>query len=112
VAGRFNNTHKLKRVYFLHFENIRTGITLINPDDMEGKITDRTSAILPVHIYGLPVDMDKVMAVARKHNLKVIEDACQDWLGEYKGKKPGTLGNLGWPTPNIGFTLQGVMPKC
>jgi perosamine synthetase len=68
---------------------------LINPDDMEGKITDRTSAILPVHIYGLPVDMDKVNAVARKHNLKVIEDACQAWLGEYKGKKLGTLGDLG-----------------
>jgi perosamine synthetase len=68
---------------------------LINPDDMEGKITDRTSAIMPVHIYGLPVDMDKVNAVARKHNLKVIEDACQAWLGEYKGKKIGTLGDLG-----------------
>lgn len=68
---------------------------LINPEDMEGKITDRTSAILPVHIYGLPVDMDKVMAVARKHNLKVIEDACQAWLGEYKGEKLGTLGDLG-----------------
>ena len=68
---------------------------LINPDDMEGKITDRTSAIMPVHIYGLPVDMDKVNAVARKHNLKVIEDACQAWLGEYKGKKLGTLGDLG-----------------
>lgn len=68
---------------------------LINPGDMEGKITDRTSAILPVHIYGLPVDMDKVNAVARKHNLKVIEDACQAWLGEYKGNKLGTLGDLG-----------------
>jgi perosamine synthetase len=68
---------------------------LINPDDMEGKITDRTSAIMPVHIYGLPVDMDKVNAVARMHNLKVIEDACQAWLGEYKGKKLGTLGDLG-----------------
>jgi len=68
---------------------------LIKPDDMEGKITDRTSAILPVHIYGLPVDMDKVIVVARKHNLKVIEDACQAWLGEYKGKMLGTLGDLG-----------------
>ena len=68
---------------------------LINPDDMEGKITDRTSAIMPVHIYGLPVDMDKVNTVARRHNLKVIEDACQAWLGEYKGKKLGTLGDLG-----------------
>lgn len=68
---------------------------LIDPLKIEEKITDRTSAILPVHIYGLPVDMDKVNSVAQKHNLKVIEDACQAWLGEYKGKKLGTLGDLG-----------------
>ncbi|MBN1984883.1 MAG: DegT/DnrJ/EryC1/StrS family aminotransferase [Prolixibacteraceae bacterium] len=68
---------------------------LINPAKMEEKITERTSAILPVHIYGLPVDMDRVNAVAAKHGLKVIEDACQAWLGEYKGKKLGTLGDLG-----------------
>jgi len=68
---------------------------LISPAKMEERITERTSAILPVHIYGLPVDMDKVNEVAKKHNLKVVEDACQAWLGEYKGKKLGTLGDLG-----------------
>jgi dTDP-4-amino-4,6-dideoxygalactose transaminase len=68
---------------------------LIDPEKLEAKITERTTAILPVHIYGLPVDMDKVNGVAGKHNLKVIEDACQAWLGEYKGKKLGTLGDLG-----------------
>ncbi len=68
---------------------------LIDPLKIEEKNTDRTTAILPVHIYGFPVDMDKVNSVARKHNLKVIEDACQAWLGEYKGKKLGTLGDLG-----------------
>ncbi len=68
---------------------------LIDPSKIEAKITDRTSAILPVHIYGFPVDMDKVNEVAKNHNLKVIEDACQAWLGEYKGKKLGTLGDLG-----------------
>jgi perosamine synthetase len=68
---------------------------LINPEKLEERITDRTSAILPVHIYGLPVDMDKVNAMAQNHNLKVVEDACQAWLGEYKGKKLGTLGDLG-----------------
>jgi len=68
---------------------------LINPAKIEERITDRTSAILPVHIYGLPVDMDKVNAIGKKHNLKVVEDACQAWLGEYKGKKLGTLGDLG-----------------
>lgn len=68
---------------------------LINPDKIKERITNRTTAILPVHIYGLPVDMDRVNAIARKHDLKVIEDACQAWLGEYKGKKLGTLGDLG-----------------
>ena len=68
---------------------------LINPESIESRITERTSAILPVHIYGLPVDMDRVNLIAKKHNLKVIEDACQAWLGEYKGKKLGTLGDLG-----------------
>lgn len=68
---------------------------LINPEKIEERITERTSAILPVHIYGLPVDMDKVNAIAQKNNLKVVEDACQAWLGEYKGKKLGTLGDLG-----------------
>ncbi len=68
---------------------------LLNPSKIEEKITERTSAILPVHIYGLPVDMDRVNEIAKKHNLKVVEDACQAWLGEYKGKKLGTLGDLG-----------------
>jgi perosamine synthetase len=68
---------------------------LMNPDKIEEKITDRTTAILPVHIYGLPVDMDRVNTIARKHNLKVIEDACQAWLAEYRGRKAGTLGDLG-----------------
>ena len=68
---------------------------LIDPTKIEARITDRTTAILPVHIYGLPVDMDKVNEIAKKHKLKVIEDACQAWLGEYKGKKLGTLGDLG-----------------
>ncbi|MDH3245960.1 MAG: DegT/DnrJ/EryC1/StrS family aminotransferase, partial [Saprospiraceae bacterium] len=68
---------------------------LIDPTNIEEKITDRTTAILPVHIYGLPVDMDSVNEIASRHGLKVIEDACQAWLGEYKGKKLGTLGDLG-----------------
>jgi dTDP-4-amino-4,6-dideoxygalactose transaminase len=68
---------------------------LINTKKIEEKITDRTSAILPVHIYGLPVDMDPVNAIAKKHNLKVVEDACQAWMAEYKNQKVGTLGDLG-----------------
>ena len=68
---------------------------LMDPGKIESKINDRTVAIVPVHIYGLPVDMDGVNNAAKKHNLKVIEDACQAWGAEYRGKKTGTLGDLG-----------------
>ena len=68
---------------------------LINPDKIEEKITENTRAILPVHIFGLPCDMDQINAIAKKRNLEVIEDACQAWLAEYGGKKCGTLGDLG-----------------
>jgi perosamine synthetase len=67
----------------------------INPHRIEEKITDRTTAILPVHIFGLPADMNRILAIARKHDLVVIEDACQAWLAEYDGKMCGTLGDLG-----------------
>ncbi len=62
---------------------------------IENRITDRTRAILPVHIYGIPCDMDPINAIARQHQLAVIEDACQAWLAEYKGRKCGVLGDLG-----------------
>ena len=67
----------------------------INPATIESHITDRTRAIMPVHIYGIPCDMDPINATAKKHKLAVIEDACQAWLAEYKGKKCGVLGDLG-----------------
>jgi dTDP-4-amino-4,6-dideoxygalactose transaminase len=67
----------------------------INPHKIEEKITDRTTALLPVHIFGLPADMNRINAVAKKHELAVIEDACQAWLAEYEGIKCGTLGDLG-----------------
>ncbi len=67
----------------------------VNPDKMEEKITENTKAILPVHILGLPANMDKINTIAKKHNLLVVEDACQAWMAEWKGKKCGTLGDLG-----------------
>ncbi|NOX55481.1 MAG: DegT/DnrJ/EryC1/StrS family aminotransferase [Planctomycetes bacterium] len=67
----------------------------MDPATIESRITDRTRAILPVHIYGMPCDMDPINEIAKKHNLAVIEDACQAWLAEYKGRKCGTLGDLG-----------------
>jgi dTDP-4-amino-4,6-dideoxygalactose transaminase len=67
----------------------------MDPASIESRITPRTRAIVPVHIYGMPCDMDPINAIARKHNLAVVEDACQAWLAEYKGRKCGTLGDLG-----------------
>jgi dTDP-4-amino-4,6-dideoxygalactose transaminase len=66
----------------------------MDPASIESRITDRTRAILPVHIYGMPCDMDAINAIAKQHQLAVIEDACQAWLAEYKGQKCGTLGDL------------------
>ena len=65
----------------------------IDPADIEKKITDKTKAILVVHMAGFPCKMDEIMAIAKKHNLKVIEDACHGPLSEYKGEKLGTIGD-------------------
>ena len=65
----------------------------IDPNEIEKKITDKTKAILVVHMAGFPCKMDDIMAIAKKHNLKVIEDACHGPLSEYKGKKLGTIGD-------------------
>ena len=67
----------------------------MDPTSIESRITERTRAIVPVHIYGIPCDMDPINAIAKKHKLAVIEDACQAWLADYKGRKCGTLGDLG-----------------
>lgn len=67
----------------------------MDPSTIESRITDRTRLILPVHIYGIPCDMDPINAIAKKHGFGVVEDACQAWLAEYKGNKCGTLGDLG-----------------
>lgn len=67
----------------------------MDPDDVERRITPNTRAIIPVHMMGQPCDMERIMAIARKHNLKVIEDTCQAHFAEYQGKKLGTIGDLG-----------------
>lgn len=67
----------------------------MDPDKIEEKITPHTRAILPVHILGLPCDMERIMSIAREHDLLVVEDACQAWLAEIDGKKVGTFGNAG-----------------
>lgn len=67
----------------------------IDARKIEEKITPRTRAILPVHLAGLPADMNTIMQLAKKHNLLVVEDACQAWMAEVNHKKVGTIGNAG-----------------
>lgn len=67
----------------------------IDPDDIAKKITFRTKAIVVMHYGGFACDMDKIMDLAKKYDLKVIEDACHGPLSEYKGKKLGTIGDIG-----------------
>jgi perosamine synthetase len=67
----------------------------MDPVTIESRITERTRAIMPVHIFGMPCEMDAINAIARKHKLAIVEDACQAWLAEYKGRKCGTIGDLG-----------------
>jgi dTDP-4-amino-4,6-dideoxygalactose transaminase len=73
----------------------------IDPKDIEKRITPRTKAIVPVHMLGNSCDMDTVMAIAKKYNLKVVEDACQAIGGSYHGKNLGSIGNIGAFSLNI-----------
>lgn len=77
----------------------------IDPDDIVKKITPRTKAILPVHMLGNPCNMDRIMEIAREHNLYVIEDCCQAAGASYKGKKIGTYGELGAFSLNMQKTI-------
>ncbi|MBR4673439.1 MAG: DegT/DnrJ/EryC1/StrS family aminotransferase [Victivallales bacterium] len=73
------------------FVDIEDDAFCIDPNKIEAAITERTKAILPVHIHGMPADMDKVMAIAKKHNLFVVGDACQAHGAAVHGKKVGTI---------------------
>jgi len=73
----------------------------IDPADVDRKISPYTRAIIPVHIFGLPADMDPLMELARRHNLKVIEDSAQCFLATYKGQLAGTIGHA------ASFSFQG-----
>ncbi len=67
----------------------------LDPADVERKITPYTKAIIPVHMRGVPAQLDDLIAVARRHDLKVVEDCCQCVGGEYKGRRVGTWGDVG-----------------
>ena len=78
----------------------------IDPDDIEPRITSRTKAIIPVHLYGQPADMDPILALARRHGLAVIEDAAQSFGALYASRPVGALGDFGtisfYPSKNLG----------
>jgi dTDP-4-amino-4,6-dideoxygalactose transaminase len=76
------------------FVDINEKIFNIDPDKIEEKITKKTRAILIVHLYGQPCDMEPIMKIARKYDLYLIEDACQAHGAEYKGKKVGSFGDV------------------
>ena len=73
---------------------------------IESKITNRTKGIIPVHLFGLPCEMDEIVKISHKFGIYVIEDTCQGFGSEYKGSKLGSLGNVGaisfFPTKNLG----------
>jgi dTDP-4-amino-4,6-dideoxygalactose transaminase len=93
------------------FVDIESDFFTINPSLIEKAITSKTKAIIPVHIYGQPCDMDAVMDIANKNNLKVIEDCAQAHGAEYKGKRVGSMGDVGcfsfFPTKNLGAIGDG-----
>ena len=78
----------------------------INPDNIEAMITDKTKAIMPVHLYGQPCDMDPIMAIAKKHGLYIVEDCAQAHGARYKGKVVGSFGDAAgfsfYPGKNLG----------
>ena len=78
----------------------------IDPEDIERKITEKTKAIMPVHMLGNPCDMNKINKIAKKYNLYVIEDACQAAGGSYKGKKLGSIGDIGAFSLNFFKTIS------
>jgi dTDP-4-amino-4,6-dideoxygalactose transaminase len=85
----------------------------IDPQKIEPKITEKTKIVLPVHLYGQPAEMDPILGLAKKYNLKVIEDCAQALGAEYKGKKVGSIGDAGclsfFPSKVLGAYGDGGM---
>lgn len=95
----------------VRFVDIDDDTMLIDPRCIESAITSRTVGIVPVHLYGQAADMDPILAVARRHGLWVVEDACQAHGATYKGKSCGAIGDLGafsfYPGKNLGACGEG-----
>jgi dTDP-4-amino-4,6-dideoxygalactose transaminase len=93
------------------FVDIDPDAWTMDPSLVEAAVTPRTKAILPVHLHGLTTDMDPIIAVARRHGLVVIEDAAQSHGAEYKGRRAGSIGDIGcfsfYPGKNLGAYGEG-----
>lgn len=76
------------------YADINPDTFTIDPKDIERKITDKTKAIIPVSLYGLPPDYDPIIKIAKKHNIAIIEDNAQCYLSTYKGRMTGTIGHM------------------
>jgi dTDP-4-amino-4,6-dideoxygalactose transaminase len=83
----------------------------LNPDNLEAAITSRTKAIIPVHLFGMPAEMDRIMAIAERHGVPVIEDAAQAHGARYKGTRVGQFGQIAcfsfYPSKNLGAYGEG-----
>jgi len=96
------------------FVDIRPETFNIDPDKIEEKITEKTKAVIPVHLFGHPADMDPIVRIARKYNIKIIEDCAQAFGATYTGKKVGTIGDCGcfsfFPSKNLaGYGDGGII---
>jgi perosamine synthetase len=81
----------------------------LNPSELERKMTRRTRAVIPVHLLGLPADMDPIMALARRHRLKVIEDSSETMFARYAGRMVGSIGDIGcFSTYMAHYLVTGV----
>lgn len=95
------------------FAEINEETYTMDPEDVEKKITDKTKAIIPVHLYGHPCNMNPLLDLANENNLAVIEDACQAHGAEYEGKKIGSMGDMAcfsfFPSKNMTVAGEGGM---